>query len=1007
MRIPTLDLKRDIFTIDIPDMPARQMLLESKEFYEWLSLDDSHSFRVVIEQKGYTARKEYLKTGIYWYAYARQNGKLHKAYLGKKEAIHKDRLYHVFTVLMQKTGKSPRTNKDLCNLKQQYPDYKSVSEDVPDRLLSTKIQTPPIRSDFVVRTSLLSKLNAGISRKLTVVSAPAGYGKTSLLAQWVSVMPLPVAWLSLDKTDNDLTYFLQYLCASLNTIPLLNPLPVIDTSNSSDVIASSYLTKLINHIHIHLHSNMQHFAIILDNYSMIEEKNVHDVLDFLIQNAPDQMHIIIAGRGKPPFRLAIMRSRGELTEINADDLQFSKEETYELLNNTANDIVIPDTQVSALLKATEGWIAGIRMALSSLRENDRSFSFSYDLIGKLHNISDYLLEEVFAHQPSEIQDFLLKTSFLNRLTAPLCECVTDQKNSQELLDKLDYMCVFLTALNAEHTWFQYHSLFADFLRSRFTMLFPDYKSSLLCRAAAWCEANGYFEEAVDYYIQASAFEKAMQVLHRIAPRIITNGQDYLLVKWLSALPHELLKTDVQLCLWYAIALGAGCKFTDCEKVMKVAEDSLTVNYNGHFASQLMSIRSHFAFLQGDIKQSIELVKNSLSIMPYDDIFNRGFACLHLAVPLCFCGNVQEASIILAETQKLGSISANPFVEQMSMAMQGFVNCFAGKLKTANSIFQGILDQSQERQIWFPRNLANIGMSIIFHEWRQLPEALLSAQKVILEEKLEWLLGWAYQCEASIKLSTGNYKEAWDALDIAESLFLVQNRKDYLSRNYAHRALLSLAENDLRKALSWIKECGLGAKDDICFDREFEYFTYIRILNMVGRSREAIPILTEIKKQARNLGRWHSVIESICLEAWTYKSMNDMTRALILIGEAIRLAQNEGYCTVFINKGESMSNLLEIALKAGIEPSYCAFLLKKFDRHIPIDGHSINGLIETVSEREIEIIKCMATGISNAEIAKSLFISENTVKRHLSNIFAKLGVNKRVHAIVRCQELGLI
>ena len=561
-------------------------------------------------------------------------------------------------------------------------------------LLTTKLYIPPVRPELVPRPRLTERLNAGLQRKLTLVSAPAGFGKTTLLSEWMHsrgevTSPLPVAWVSLDKGDNDPARFWAYFVAALQTIPSLSAAAVgqsvlvtLQTPQSSPI--ESLLTGLINEIAEtqdppsagSLRRSLSRaqprgsgqaghgFALVLDDFHLITEQQIHDGLTFLVDNLPPQMHLILSSRADPPWPLARLRARGEMTELRTGDLRFAPEEAAAFLNDVMGLNISPE-DVTALEARTEGWIAGLQMAALSMRGRKDVSGFIKAFSGSHRFILDYLVEEVLDRQSSDIQEFLLKTSILERMTAPLCDAMTGRDDSQPILAQLEQANLFLVALDDERRWYRYHHLFADVLsqclRDKESELIPE----LHRRAAEWYEQNGLIDEAIEHTLAAEDFERVACLIEQRAMHMFIHGEMATLLKWLEVLPDDLIPERPWLCIFHAWALHLGVRAGVVEPRLKDAERALEKRALPeaevhHMLSHIATIRALEALVKEDVPRAKELAHQALKYRPEEN-FVRGLSAQVMGWASRLSGDLAAAQQAFTEARALSLTSGSTYV----------------------------------------------------------------------------------------------------------------------------------------------------------------------------------------------------------------------------------------------------------------------------------------------------------------------------------------------------------
>src|SRR6266566_1179068 len=591
------------------------------------------SFAFHGQHGSYTARKERKQHGEeeYWYAYARVEGKLTKRYLGKSinltlprlEQVAQELWFYPQNVLLSGypyDHSARRQGGSLADRKAR----PAIVRLPTDPLLATKLHVPRPRPHLVHRSRLIQRLQEGMERALILLSAPAGFGKSTLLADWLAARAIPAAWLSLEPQDNDPARFLSYLLAALLTCdPRLALSGKALLHSLQPAALESVLTLLINGLQDGMTGDHEHVVLVLDDYHVITNGSIHYALCFLLEHLPPQLHLVLASREDPPLPLARLRGRGDLLELRASDLRFTHEETATFLTGVMG---LPlSAQESALLLArTEGWITGLQLAAVSLQGCDDPAGFIAAFSGSHHYVADYLLDEVLSRQSAAVQDFLVQTSLLDRLSASLCDAVRAQDGSQALLDFLEHANLFLVPLDDERVWYRYHYLFAEALRQRLYQTYPTLVPDLRLRASRWYEQQGFFTEAVSQALAASAFEEAARLIEQYTGTFVSGNQLQMLCGWLHSLPETLILVRPSLRLIHALALmythhweeasvhlQAVARGIDPGEDMPKAHERLLLD-------QVTACRSLLARLSGDLEGCVALAHRALDLLPETD-----------------------------------------------------------------------------------------------------------------------------------------------------------------------------------------------------------------------------------------------------------------------------------------------------------------------------------------------------------------------------------------------------
>jgi len=897
---------------------------------------------------------------------------------------------------------------------------------VPHRapLLSTKLYIARPRPDLLPRPRLTQRLNDGLHRKLTLISAPAGFGKTTLLSEWSLQSKRPVAWISLDEGDNDPARFWAYFIAALQTLQVnVGDAALAAFQSPQPPPMEVVLTALINEIAI----IPEPFALVLDDYHVIETQPVHSALTFLLNHLPPQMHLIIATRADPPLPLARLRGRGQLTELREADLRFTTDEAAAFLNQ-AMGLNLSAEQVAALEERTEGWIAGLQLAALSMQGRSDIPGFIAAFAGSHRYILDYLAEEVLQRQPEGVQTFLLQTAILDRLSGPLCDTVTGQGDSQTMLERLERANLFLVPLDEERRWYRYHRLFAELLRAYLQREQPNRVPGLHRRASEWYEQNGLLAEAVGHALAAKDFERAARLVEQAAPQMLMRGELVTLLGWLAALPDERIRAWPALCTYYAWVLTLTGQLDAVEPRLQDAEQGLQPDIPAaelqDLLGQIAAIRAYIAALHRDVPHAIELARQALEHLPEENPAVRAFVAFTLGGACLLSDDVAEACQAFAEASALGRAAGNVHVAIPALCNLAGLRALQGQLHQAAGLYQEALELAtpslaHQREGRGGRTLpvaamAYSGLGGLLYEWNDLEGAMRHLREGI-EQSKQWgnvdALASSYARVARVLQAQGDEAGALEALKEAGQLV---RRHAVIpttaARVAAYQASLWLAQGNLGAATRWVQERGLSVDDELGYLREPEHIALARVLIAQGKYDEALQFLARLRQAAETRGRMGSLIEILVLQALALQSQGNTTQAMPALERALSLAEPEGYVRLFVDEGAPMAKLLRQALSRGIAPNYVSRLLAAFgaeeqrgeeaEKRAPL-------LLEPLSERELEVLRLLAAGLSNREIAEKLIVAVGTVKAHIHNIYGKLGVQSRTQAVARARELGIL
>ena len=910
-------------------------------------------------------------------------------------------------------------------------------------ILATKLYVPPPQPKAVLRPRLVERLNEGLHRKLILVSAPAGFGKTTLLSEWVAGCGRPAAWLSLDEGDSDPTRFLSYLVAALQTIaPNIGEGVLGALRSPQPPPTGSTLTNLLNEIA----AVEDDFVLVLDDYHVVDARAVDDTFAFLLEHLPPQMHLIIATREDPQLPLARLRARGQLTEVRAADLRFTPSEAAEFLKGVMG-LNLSEEDIAALETRTEGWIAGLQLAALSMRGREDVPGFVRAFTGDNRYIVDYLVEEVLQSQPECIRSFLLKTSILDRLSGPLCDAVTGQEEEGNvLLETLERGNFFVVPLDDKRHWYRYHHLFAEVLYAHLMAEQPDLVATLHRRASEWYEQNGSAADAIRHALAAEDFERAADLIEGAVPAMRRSRQEATLLGWLKALPDELFHVRPVLNVHYAGTLlqsgqldGVEERLRDAERWLNTTADrrerpdelaaEMIVVHEEAFRRLPASIamyRAGIALARGNVPETVTYARRVLDLAPEDDHFQRGAAAALLGLAAWTSGDLEAAHRSyadgMAHLQMAGNIS-----DAVGGAMTSAdIRIAQGRLREAMRTYEHALRLATEQGDPAMRGTADmhVGMAELHRERNDLEAA---TQRLLRSKEQgehtgfpQYRYRWRVAM-ARIREAQGDLDGALGLLHEAEHLYVSDFHPD-VRPLAALKAEIWVAQGRLGEALGWARERGLSAHDDLSYLREFEHVTLARVLLARYKSKreespmlEAMSLLERLLQAAEACGRMGSVIEILVLQGLALEAQGDIPAALVPLERALALAEPEGYVRIFLDEGRPMAQLLSEAATRGIMPDYTGKLLAAFDAEGRIDPDdsprlatlASQPLVEPLSDRELEVLRLIAQGLSNREISERLFLAVITVKGHNRNIFRKLQVRRRTEAIARARELGLL
>ncbi len=899
-------------------------------------------------------------------------------------------------------------------------------------LLKTRLCVPPIRPSLVQRPRLTDRLNTGLDQRLVLVSAPAGFGKTTLLSEWISRGNVRAAWVSLDEDDNDVTCFLAYVVAALQTIePEIGEaaLAMLQAPKAPEV--TSALTHLVNEIA----GIPDHFVLILDDYHMIKAQPVHDALTFFLDHSPPQMHLVISTRTDPPLPIARLRGRGELIELRQTDLRFTCDEAAEFLNR-AMKLGLSTEDVAALTSRTEGWIAGLQMAAVSMQGRRDIPEFIAALTGSQHHILDYLVEEVLERQPEHVQSFLLQTCILDRMSGSLCDEVIGSPllvigSSQAMLDHLEHANLFVFPLDDHQQWYRYHHLFADLLRNRLQQTNPDHVPVLHRRASAWYEQKGFVAEAIDHALSADDFERAANLVSKQAESLWAHGEYITLSRWLGTLPDALVSSWPELTIHHAVVLFMAGRLDEVEQHLQMAErvfwsspDHSSSRSDEKLQGMIAMVRAYLALFRGDARGMAQFSRQALEYLPEENSMWRSGAAMILGDAYSWSGDIASAIRNYTEAMAISQAIGNVYYALMAVAKLATTEAQGGHLRRAAEVCRGGLQLAQESGL---AKTSRAGVLIallgrILSEWNDPDTALEYAQTGVTlceQDRNVITLGYTYAALATVLAARNDIQGIEDAFQKLEKLAReVQVPNWIMASAAAWKAYSLIKQNKLEAAARFLQERGLSLDGELALMHVYEYLMLARLFVAQGRVSEATPLLERLAQTSEAHGRIGWLIGILAVQALAYQAQGDTAQAMESLTRALVLAEPEGYVRVFIGEGEPMAQLLRHALSRGTATEYVAKLLaalekeKKDERRTQEQGASSavlrlsSDMVETLSERELEVLRLLNTDLSSAEIAQELVVSANTIRSHIKSIYGKLNAHSRYEAVARAKELGL-
>jgi len=907
----------------------------------------------------------------------------------------------------------------------------------PDVLLATKLHLPRPPAGLVPRPRLVEALNAGLARGRVLVCAPAGFGKTALLADWAQGSRCPVAWLCLDAGDSDPARFWRYVLAALDRArpglagrvgPLLGP--------PSPRSFEGLVTALVNELAAQ--PDADEVVLVLDDYHLIGSEVVHASVAFLLEHLPPGLHLVVASRADPPLPLARERGRGQLAELRSAELRFTAAEAAALLAAAAES-GLPEAAVAALVDRTEGWAAGLQLAGLSLRGQPDAAAFVAAFTGSHRFVLDYLTDEVLARQSGQVREFLLATSVLDRLSGELCDAVTGRPGGQAMLQQIERAGLFVVPLDEVRGWWRYHHLFADLLRARLHEDQPGRVPELHRAAADWSDEHGLADDAIRHALAAGDAAWAAQLMEQHVETLLRHSEGATLRRWLSALPPETLRARARLCVAQAVGAIVGGQveaaaplIDDAERAYAATADEPSEPSAGQADSVLANVpgwiafmRAEIARLRGDTARALECDRQALAQLGDGDFYLRLIVGTGFVAAIDWlCGQLEQAERGLAEVIAERRSVGEGFLAMRAGYDLGLIQHAQGRLDAALATYRRALETGDgaagDHQPYL--GMAHVGLAGVLYERGELTAAVDHATRgVTLCRDLAFTqpLATGLATVAQIRQAQGDAAAAAAVMDEAQQVELSPQVVALLNPVPSLWARLKLAHGDLAAIARWSAERGLGPDDEPSYIREPEYLALARMLLVQKPPGQAIALLERMLDLAVSQARTGSVIEIQALRALALAG-SDRGAALDALAEALTLARPQGYVRVFADEGAPMHALLtQLTARRGppptargITPGYLAALLRAC-RPVPAAppparaGTAPPGLAEPLTDRETDVLRLIAAGKSNQRIAHELVITLDTVKKHVSHVLGKLGAVNRTEAATRARQLGLI
>jgi len=882
-------------------------------------------------------------------------------------------------------------------------------------VVATKLFIPPPRPDAILRPRLVERLNQGLRSRLTLISAAAGSGKTTLVSSWVHGLQAEargqgqvahrVAWLSLDTDDNDPARFLLHLVAALRTVsPELGASALAALQSPQPPPADVTLTVLLNE----LAGGAVRYTLVLDDYHLLEAEPVNRALAFLVDHLPPQLHLLIATREDPQLPLSRLRARGHLVELRAADLRFTLAEAAAFLNRSMGLNLSPES-VAILEARTEGWAAGLQLAALSLQGQPDAASFITAFSGSHHFVLDYLIEEVLYQQPEHVQRFLLRTSILNRLCAPLCEALlrTSASSGQATLDYLEQANLFLIPLDNQRRWYRYHHLFAELLRQRLQQHIaaaPDdeelHAAELHVRASVWFEANGLELEAFQHAAAANDIERAERLIEGQGLPLHLRGAMAAIIAWLAALPRAVLDARPSLWVRYAALLLVTGQTTGVDAKLDAAEEALrgaTLDERTRdLIGRIATARATLALTRYQLQPMLDQSRRALEYLHPDNRTDRVSAMWTLAYAHYLQGDRATSGQVFRGALAISQASGLTFSTILTASGLGQVQELDAQLYQASETYRFVLRLAGEQPLQIVYE-AHLGLARILYEWNELDAAEEHGrQSLQLARQYDSVIDRSVLCElflARVKLARG------DVAGVAAEL--AQVGQFARQRNFVHR----LPDIAAAQVVTLLRQGNLAAAAYLVQTHDLP-LSRARVLLAQGDPAAALALLEPVRQQAEARGWQDERLRAMALQVVALQAGGDPQAAVRVLGEVLALTEPGGFIRLFVDEGTPMRQALQAAAARGLAPDYAQRLLAAFAAG-GARRAAQTADVAALSERELEVLRQIAEGHTDRAIAERLFLSLHTVKVHARNIYSKLGVSNRTHAVARARELGLL
>ena len=911
---------------------------------------------------------------------------------------------------------------------------------MPDPFLVTKVSLPILRHILVPRKKVLRQLSEGVQdgHLLTLVSAPAGYGKTTTIRMWAEEAGYPVAWVTLEKSDNDLKQFLTYVLTALGQAEDdLGHAALEAVENAQEINLQRILGLLIND----LHDMDQPIVLVLEEYNLIENEKIDQVIELMLNQAIANLHLVITTREDPNLPLMRLRVRNQLTEIRAADLSFSLDEAAEFFSNVMG-VNLSRKEMEILENRTEGWAAGLQLAALSLKESGDPTEFVEAFRGTHRHVLDYLIEEVLGSQPDEIREFLCRTSILDQLSPSLCEAVTGQEASRNYLHYLEHNNLFLVSLDEERTWYRYHALFAELLKNQLLQAEPEHVDVLHERAADWYEKNGFIQKAVEHAFQISSGRKVSELIEQHAISMLYQGEAAIVMGWFDRLPEALMQDSPVMCIskaWALALMQHQTRMEEIKQAIQAADDALNLSNANKVLRNL--IAGHSASIQAYLMQSpalggekpekmIETSQKAQQLLPEDEKAIRSVNALNIGYGYLSLADLSSAEKAYKQAFEDGVAGGNFYAAVYGQIDLIVIAIMKGQLKDAWQLCETNIDR-------FNRLLAGqrfppIGdlyslMGVLLLEENRLAEAEQALTQGV--SLIRWTGEYAaktrgYSALARLHSIQGDWAGMLDSIKILE-----ENWQEGAIYAQALRHRWSVHDpvankTSLEEAHHWVTQVGvrfstlpdITSVDPVSRIHFQTYLSAAHVLTRLATQNPGVYSLLDLHNYLARQERFADTHELVgwLIEIWVVRALMYQVEgrakdAHHIIQAALSASAPRGYFRIFLDEADLMRPLLE-SVEPRLKDSNLSAFVKRLLEAMP--GESAKGKTklvdeEILSDRELEVLRLLAAGQTYKEMGQQLFLSLNTVQFHVKNIYSKLLVNKRMQAIEKAREMKLI